>query len=470
MKNPLKNIKYKKEIIDTESIRKKYINIPIKDYLYFCEENGLVVSADKPEAAFVREIKLYKIWRLNVKELKAKTALSLHNKKQKKFKTINKTTINDYILTRNYVADLYKKLDEEEKTTFADLVTSLSKVWTRLQKHEILRFDSSRVDQTTIWHVFIFLTSYRQYWIRPLSTFKLKGHNPHNVVYDLFKHLVVKHSIPKGLYSLISKKLAWDYLFKVASGGSPKESIPTTIKIPKAKSSKLMENLRKYPWTESVRRTQWEWLKIDKISQKDLFKIADLRIECSATVENNILEFCNYIAQQDMLDGNLLQPLYDYYSHEKMLNMNYSLRGREVFNLIQSMEEWHSELANNKNTKKKVSWATSGLKEYEEERKHNNITYKLTVREITTSDGLNKEGKAQRHCVGSYVRSCVAGNTSIWSVREEISKTEYEILATIEVRSDVVVQAKARRNEKISSLSQNILDRWATSNMIDINI
>src|SRR6185437_12002311 len=63
------------------------------------------------------------------------------------------------------------------------------------------------------------------------------------------------------------------------------------------------------------------------------------------------------------------------------------------------------------------SWKSSGIGafEYRDERG----TWKLTcwkIQELLDHRQLTEEGKALRHCVGSYSNKCARGKTTIWSL------------------------------------------------------
>ena len=70
-----------------------------------------------------------------------------------------------------------------------------------------------------------------------------------------------------------------------------------------------------------------------------------------------------------------------------------------------------------------------------------------SIRELLSSDELIDEGRALRHCVSTYARSCHTGRSSIWSMEIEDENGRRKIL-TIEValREKVIRQVRGRRN------------------------
>ncbi len=83
--------------------------------------------------------------------------------------------------------------------------------------------------------------------------------------------------------------------------------------------------------------------------------------------------------------------------------------------------------------------------------------------ELLDSTALNHEGSAMRHCVGSYVDYCVAGKSSIWSLRRRAPGLPAQSRCTIEIdpRRRKIVQVKAFANRPPNERVQWLLARWA---------
>jgi hypothetical protein len=474
--NPLKKIDENKSTKkDYRSLRKTYIPLLDQQYFEFCKKNDFSLTNEKSIVALKKEKKVYLQQLKKDEQNKFLNKISKDNKDKKFQKKINESNVREVINQNRVILNILVKLEKSMENDFIDIVLHLRKHWTKFNKRQFL---SHRIS-ATVWSVIYLLVLYKSNWIRDLKDFKVKGHNPHKIIYSLFCFLMVKHEIPKGLFSLISEephsilqkgKCSWDYLVKVANGGSPKEGIPSTIYIPKTQSSRLMRNLKKYEWNESLRRTQWQWLGLSESDQEDLYKVADFHDAGTTNGENIKLNFSRYISNQVMLDGQLFQQLWDYSNHLITENRDFSFKGRNVFNLIEGMEVWHRELYDGEDPKNHYSWEPSGLKAYKENRKSNDLKFELYMKELISTVLLNKEGKKQRHCVGSYAKNCKKGIVSIWSLRESIVEGAFQTLATVEVRGKRVVQARGYRNEKISSQARVIIERWAISNDLELAI
>jgi hypothetical protein len=97
--------------------------------------------------------------------------------------------------------------------------------------------------------------------------------------------------------------------------------------------------------------------------------------------------------------------------------------------------------------------------------------YVWVVKELRNNRELADEGKKQKHCVYSYVTSCVNSRSFIFSLRayykipigeDEFEKGDEVTRVTIEVSSyDAVVQVRGNLNRPVMGIEKEILRRWA---------
>lgn len=85
-----------------------------------------------------------------------------------------------------------------------------------------------------------------------------------------------------------------------------------------------------------------------------------------------------------------------------------------------------------------------------------------TVRELITSNDLLAEGRALKHCVYSYARSCASGRCSIWTLELESSLHKDKLL-TIEVdnQSREIRQVRGYKNRYADDEEMRIIAMWA---------
>src|SRR5262249_61593299 len=90
------------------------------------------------------------------------------------------------------------------------------------------------------------------------------------------------------------------------------------------------------------------------------------------------------------------------------------------------------------------------------------------VIQLRTADDLVAETRAMHHCVASYAAKCIAGNTSIWSLRRRAAGNT-ERLLTIEVdRQYRAIQVRGFANRTPRIEERKLLERWAKARGSDL--
>ena len=138
---------------------------------------------------------------------------------------------------------------------------------------------------------------------------------------------------------------------------------------------------------------------------------------------------------------------------------NLSMRGRTAGTLLEQVECWHRELGRSTSTDG-LRFQSSGIKPLElvSGRERENV---WRVRELLSGAELTAEGKAMRHCVASYARSCAAGRCSIWTM-ELITRMGLEKRQTIEVlKEGLIVQCRGKQNRLPTPAEFEVLKEWA---------
>lgn len=86
------------------------------------------------------------------------------------------------------------------------------------------------------------------------------------------------------------------------------------------------------------------------------------------------------------------------------------------------------------------------------------VNMEFYVVELCDGMSLLEEGKIMKHCVLSYVGSCVKGLCRIFSMRERFTCS---IVLTIEVRKEMVVQVKGKSNRQMDRFEEELIKSWA---------
>ena len=168
-----------------------------------------------------------------------------------------------------------------------------------------------------------------------------------------------------------------------------------------------------------------------------------------------------------MLDYDYIGPIVDFvyarkFQHREAANErshavalpppdpDFTMKGRKARPLLQQVDRWHAQLSTEKKSAS-ATWSPSEIPPFEhlEEDRETGHLLRWTIRELLNRKETVEEGKAMRHCVASYVPSCVKGKKSIWSMQVEDAETgSRKRVLTIAVKNDTrsVVQARGRCN------------------------
>ena len=109
-----------------------------------------------------------------------------------------------------------------------------------------------------------------------------------------------------------------------------------------------------------------------------------------------------------------------------------------------------------------TSWTPSGFRPFVVATTTTEGERRYEIVELLSTQEMLDEGRAMRHCVGSYAGYCASGRTSIWSLRKQIESGRFIRLATIEVNNTqrFIVQVRGRLNKRPANEDLAILGRW----------
>jgi len=179
----------------------------------------------------------------------------------------------------------------------------------------------------------------------------------------------------------------------------------------------------------------------------------------------------HFLLNHPMLESNYIWAIVDYIHYTKFerrrvpqpdgstrleppVHPNFAIKGRSINKLIRAVDDWHEQLSGEEYDYVE-EWEPSGfrsfsLTEYSERFK---ARIKWTVQELCTSALLQVEGRIMHHCVGSYVKVCIAGEASIWSLRsmkaeEEDAEQLHVLTIAVDNKKRKVTQALGKYNLK----------------------
>ena len=186
------------------------------------------------------------------------------------------------------------------------------------------------------------------------------------------------------------------------------------------------------------------------------------RLLPSGLEENQTLQLCTYVHLR---------------IHEYSAAPLYHVKGKTLKSLTREMDDFyqnHPEYLLPRNTKQRrtkrrqkiLRWENqSKYKEWCETDIYDGEDY--SIGEICKSFQLISEGRKMNHCVGTYVRQCMNGESSIWSLRSRYDG-QWKTHVTIEVNphTDTIVQAQSYQNSEPTAEDWQRISKWARINRI----
>lgn len=332
------------------------------------------------------------------------------------------------------------------------------------------------------------------FWIRDISSWEWSSRNTYKQLKSLVEHLFCEYDVPEFMFQVWTDKnvnnnhLEW--FLQLASGQSARNLFKFPIPTTKKMTYEFINTpFPGYTIDDAVRRSQ-----VLGMGGDERLANAVLMSRLRNNFNNN--DFWSTVIQFfigiPMLNLDEVGAVIDYINEQKFVptrliingiatyraaNPNFTMKGRNLENLIRDTHAWHTELrqyrrqigaqANNSNTTYKPDltskWKPSSIRpfSFSEGSKENRKLWSVT--EITNAAELFDEGKTMRHCVYSYLNSCIKGSCSIFSLRLfGIS------VATIEVREYKAVQIRGHHNQRPKDKEISVINDWAKKELIEI--
>lgn len=318
-------------------------------------------------------------------------------------------------------------------------------------------------------------------WLRPLNQWKPQTHNVRRQFSSLARCLLAEWPVPAFMDSVWFRGDGADavaqqkWFLHIGSGKNIR-----TADLPLAFTKRMAHHFIQAPADLTV-EAALRWGQIHGLGGDARIARAILPTRIGTAFEHDdfwttVLRF--FIANP-MLDTEHFGPIIDHIHHQRFVDEeviaapgvverrgppqpNFTMKGRNVESLLAHVSSWHQKLA--KSQPEQPDWPASGIDglEFLEGSEKNGTLRIWTIREILTSKALFSEGRAMKHCVGTYARSCARGTTSIWTLEAETNEGRAKLL-TIEVRNaaNLICQVRGKCNALPAEKHRGILRRWA---------
>lgn len=298
---------------------------------------------------------------------------------------------------------------------------------------------------------------YRAYWMKDIFDWKPLSKNSSRQMNELAFYLFCQYSVPEFMYKAFYEKEDMLYIIwfmHIGTGKKIKDLTRMPIPFTQKMGHFFLQAPSKFNIQEALRWAQVRGLGGDnRVAERFAYSwLGNKHYDDEVFWE----AFIRLVVNGGMFNHDKLTDLIDYVRESKTENMDYSLKGRTLQSLTRQSDEWH---------KKEILvrgaqiWNSCGIDGFKIEKKEEAIA----LEELLRSKLLVNEGRAMKHCVGSYISYCKTGRSAIFSMRKYSFGVLKETMATIEVNvvSKRVVQAKAKSNAKISVESKKHLEIWA---------
>lgn len=400
---------------------------------------------------------------------------------ENKIKNDNKTNKNNYV-KRWYESYFYEKtlfgIPTQKKLTYDDFFFVLN----HFKKNKKIFKEPSGRDlrgSLSINKFFYFVLENKDKWIRK-EPFKGSSKNNEKLILECFNHFFMKYPVSSNILLLLKDKptATIDFIENPSWKKIIKSYYPNSY-ITNKQINKI-DNFNSISNVDSFAKLLDEIYLSEIINNKRLYKeisaleMSDLLIEYAFYIKNTI-------SKDPIFNSSQIRPLYDYIQYKKRevdrinrienLNNSFHLKGHNLNNLYNEMIEWHNKLSKDK-SKNDASWKPSVIKPYEiikykdEDEFKKDLVHnysKTVIVELTTQKELYQEGKTLKHCVSSYVYSCVKGTCQIFSLRrKEYNQLSLKSVLTIEVKNErSIVQVRGSCNRLPTIDEKNIIKEWA---------
>ncbi len=179
--------------------------------------------------------------------------------------------------------------------------------------------------------------------------------------------------------------------------------------------------------------------------------------------DNFWLGVVDFFTATPLVDPHHFGPVCDWIHAKRTVGVgqepaqpNFSLKGRSMHSVLAQTERWHRGLARlrrhqNTGPALTTTWPGLPLPNFRGGDKD-----RIRITQLTTFGQLIDEGEALKHCVASYLHSCLRGRCGIFSLTMDGVRA-----ITLEVTPErVVIQARGKYNRPLADDERFWVNRW----------
>lgn len=323
-------------------------------------------------------------------------------------------------------------------------------------------------------------------WLAPLETWHPDSHNADRQFSSMARHLWSRYDVPLFMDSawINGDSVQQEWFRHIGAG----RNIRTADNLPAPLTKMMAHYFLMAPPAYSIDGA-FRWAQVHALEGDR--RLADALLETRIAHDFRDNEFwlsvLRLFIRNPMLDPVHINPIIDYIWNRKYEmrivfvaagvaeevgpeQPSFSMKGRTVDTLLAAVEAWHRALGREAKSGN-LQWKKSHHEPFsfvEGTRQHKNMTV-WRIRELLSSNELIAEGRAMKHCVASYARSCHSGTCSIWTMDVETDEG-MEKLLTIEINTaeKQIRQVRGKRNRRPTEKEKEIIQRWATQESLEL--
>lgn len=315
--------------------------------------------------------------------------------------------------------------------------------------------------------------------IREIQQFRSATYNPSRRLKEFVDHLFVRYPVPLFLYRSVLTEEGWRVLAQSDQPIEPLSPWEQEVFLAAAQGRSVADifagklTRKETHWFlnapdehTSLRNVVWARLVTAGAKPEDAtFLVSRLCVgDTVALIGERIVEIGAFFAVYGTEMSSAQRINVADYLRAAFRDPKFTLKGRTLGSVIELCELWHiTDLAGNGRVPFKTWTPVFGL--WETEFRGQTVR----VVELTNSRALAEEGRAQRHCVYTYMDWCEDGYRAIVSLRwidsEPGRRAKVTKRLTIEVglRTKRIVQVRGMSNRTPDDEEMKVLKQWMRS-------
>ncbi len=312
------------------------------------------------------------------------------------------------------------------------------------------------------------LVRYEHAFVRdPYAWTGATGH-PWCVVHALASHLLAPYAMPRFLASVwfgaAERREPRDWF--IAHGhGQPFRRLALPIAMTRRMEHVFLRSPDHLSVEHALRRAE-----VIGVGGSPELAQAILATPLAATFDHGALwrEVIEWLARcGDALELRHVGPIIDYLEHARQ-QPGFTLCGRTLDAMLRDVEVWQAARPRSASC---VVWPPSRWRGFVYDIDDFKGRVRWSVVELVNSEQLAQEGRAMRHCVGTYARRCAHGGSTIWSLRRRDDDKQERPVLTVEVdpHTATIVQMRGLANQRATGWPLEVVRMWAAREGIVIS-